>query len=116
MQGAAQRHFDLAAQVGGLVVFGKADANALRAVGRGARGRDPGHFASDGVALRVVRQGDEHVDVIAQVVFARAGNEDAAFGKDGDVGGVESGFFLDGQLDDAGAGRVEGSGNGAHEM
>ena len=69
-----------------------------------------------GVALRVVRQGDEHVDVIAQVVFARAGNEDAAFGKDGDVGSVESGFFLDGQLDDAGAGRVEGSGNGAHEM
>jgi hypothetical protein len=85
--------------------LGKLDAHALGAVaGRLGRG-DPGHLAGHRVALRVVGQRQQHVDVVAQLVLARGGDEDAALGKQRDVGRVQRRLFLDGQLDDAGARR-----------
>jgi hypothetical protein len=44
-----------------------------------ARRRDPRHFASHRLALGVVRQRHQHVDVIAQFVFAGRGDENATF-------------------------------------
>ena len=100
---------------GFVVVFGEAYAYALGAVGGGARGGDPGHFAHDGVALGVAGQGDEHVNVIAQTVFIDGGDEQPAFGEYGDVGRVEGGFFLDVELNNAGTGAGTGGGGCTHD-
>src|SRR5256885_7201405 len=50
----AQDVLDLGLELGGLLVLGELYAYALRAVARGARGRDPRHAAGHGIALRLV--------------------------------------------------------------
>ena len=67
--------------------------------------RDPGHLAGHRVALRVVGQRQQHVDVVAQLVVARGRHEHAAVGEQRDVGRVQRGLLLDGELDDARARR-----------
>jgi hypothetical protein len=71
------------------LIFSKQDFSsdgtdaALRAAAGGARRGDPRHFASHRLALGVVRQRHQHVDVIAQFVFAGRGDENATFLKQG---------------------------------
>ena len=95
-----------------LLVGREADADALRAVARGVGRRDPGDLAGHRVALRVVGQRQQHVDVVAELVVARRRDEDAAFGEQRDVGRVERALFLDGQLDDARPRRRAGAAGG----
>ncbi len=75
------------------------------------RGRDPRHATGHGIALGLVGQGQQHVDIIAKTVLALRGHEDAPFCEHGNVGGVQRGLFLDRQLHHAGTGC---GGCGAH--
>ena len=96
--------FDLAFQQARFLVGREPYSHALGPVGGGAGRGDPGHLAGHRIALRVFRQGQQHVHIVSQLVLARGGNEDAAIGEQRDVGGMQGRLFLDGQLDDTWAG------------
>src|SRR3546814_13706501 len=57
------------------------------------------------IALGVVGQGQQHIHIVTQFVVARRGNKNAPLHKKGNVGRVQGGLFLDGQLHAAGTGR-----------
>jgi hypothetical protein len=98
-----QNFFDLQLELAGLIIRRKSDANPLATRGRHERGRDPGHLAGDRVALRILGQGEQDVDILAQAVLPRGGDEDAPIGEQRNVGGIKRSLFLDRQLDDTGA-------------
>src|SRR3989344_5833332 len=103
-QGCAQQLLNLGLELARLFVLGKLDAHTLGAVARSPCWRDPCHAPRHRIALRVVRQREQHIDIIAQLVVPLGGDKNAPFGKKGNVGRVQGPIFLDGQLHDAGAG------------
>ena len=91
-----------------LFVGWKPDSDALRAVSSGPCGRDPCHFTSHRVALGVLGELQQDIDIIAQLVLARGGNKNATVLKQGNVGHIKCRFFLDVQLNNAGPGAGRG--------
>ena len=89
---------------------GKAHADALGAAARGIGRRDPADLAGHRIALRIVGQRQQQVDVLAELVVARGRHEQAAVGEQRHVGGVQRALLAEHQLDHArpragGAGR-----------
>src|SRR6185369_2388058 len=111
-QVAAQDLFNLGLQQPRFFVRREAHTDTLGAVGRGARRGYPCHFARDRIALRVIGQRQQHVDIVTELVIPRGRNENAPVREQRNVGRVQGGLFLDRKLDDAGA-RGGGRG-GAH--
>src|SRR6187200_3116787 len=71
----AERLLDPAAQGAALLVGREAHADALRATTGGISRRDPADLARDRIALRIVGQREQEVDVLAELVVAGGGNE-----------------------------------------
>ena len=84
-----------------LLVVREAHADALRAAARRVGRRDPADLAGHRVALRVVGQRQQQVDVVAELVVARGRHEQAAVGEQRHVGGVERALLAEHELDDA---------------
>ena len=99
--GRAEDFFDLQPQQAGFLVARKSHADALRAAARCVRRRDPGHLAGHRVALRIIGQRKQQVDVVAQPIVALGGHEQAAFAEHRNEGGVERALLAKNQLNDA---------------
>src|SRR4051812_11651188 len=97
----AEDLFDLRLEVARFLVARKAHADTLGAPGRRVRRRDPRHLARDRIALRIVGQRQQQVDVFTKLVVARGRHEDAALAEHRHVGGVERAALAKDQLDDA---------------
>src|SRR3954468_10921814 len=93
---AAEELLDLHLEQLRLVVRRETHADTLGAVGGGPRRRDPGDLAGHRIALRIVGQREQHVDVVAQLVVAGRRNEHAAVGKQRNVRGIQRSLLLDG--------------------
>lgn len=99
-----QDFFNLDLQQARLFVGRKPDTDALGTVSSGPCGRDPRHFTGHRVALGVLGECQQDIDIVAQLVLARGGNKHATFLKQRNVGHVKCRFFLDVQLNNAGPG------------
>jgi len=56
-------------------------------------------LAGDGVALRVVGQRQQQIDVFAELVFARSRHEQAAVGQDRHVRSIQRTLLAEHELD-----------------
>ena len=74
----AQELLDRRPRRGAGLVLRELDADALRAVALHAFGRDPDDLALHGDPVRVVHQRQQHEHFLAEPVFARRRDEDAA--------------------------------------
>ncbi len=80
-QGRTEQFFDLEFELAGFVVGRKSNPHALGSTGGSFGGRDPGHFAGHRVALRIIGQAEQNVDIVAKPVVPRGGNENSTVGR-----------------------------------
>ena len=103
----AQDFFYLELEQSRLFVIRKTHADALGAIACRAGRRDPRDLSGNRITLRVIRQGHQHINICAQLVFTGCRDEHAAVFKQRNISCVKRRFFLDRQLHDAGSGGCE---------
>src|SRR4029453_2698772 len=75
------------------VVLRELDTDPLRAIALDAFRRDPYDLALDRDPVRIVHQGQQHEDFLADLVLTRGGNENATALEKGHIRSVQGGFL-----------------------
>lgn len=101
----AENLLDFDAQQSRFFIGRESNAHTLGAATRCVGRRDPSDLARYGVALIVIGQGEQQVDVFAELVIPRCGHKQATVRERRDVSGVQRALFPKHELNDAWAAR-----------